>query len=584
MPNAIWRLNAVEDKDSGRRVAIDDIIDGSSVVTSTGEKTLVEALDSRVIYVETVDDLKALPISGIVENQAARVTTTGRAGPFAWKSGDMSASVGTDPNEGVCVAPEEDSTGASGAWFRRVEGAVNVKWFGAEGRNNSAVDDYGPIQAAINYVCATGAPNGYANVVGGSVFIPAGTYWTNDTIEIPPECGITLKGEGWGNTVIRLNVDGKNVLNAYGKTPGTSIEGILFASSKTGVSGINIAGNGISVRNCWMSTQRGIQIGVDGLATDIIIADCGFDQCLDYAFYITGDGYPRTIAWQGSHTILITNCWTFTGLAGTLTLGGYGTYIKGVDGVTISSMPHQYHGYNAVRIEDALDIELIGLNLIGSNDERQDASYNALRVYGGTVGTSVIVNGGAIRKSPRAGLDVYTGARVTCLGTVFEGNATNTTAADEWRCDVRARDCNLTLSCCRFVSGDNHYANIMFTGSDDTVNSVLNVNSCSFDNAPRKVIRAYNVGSGSPKVAHFDNNIITNANRLGDASTIIVDLGAHRSAARVSNNTIECDINPTYWCASSGSNCYTGIVYSNFAPGGIYLQSPSSHIYDNISY
>lgn len=47
MANSSVHFNKIVDPDSGREVLTDDIADSSSVITSTGDQTLVEALDSR---------------------------------------------------------------------------------------------------------------------------------------------------------------------------------------------------------------------------------------------------------------------------------------------------------------------------------------------------------------------------------------------------------------------------------------------------------------------------------------------------------------------------------------------------------
>lgn len=83
MPNANARLNTLTEKDTGRVVQIDSLIDdleSATVTTSTGEQTLVEALDGRVIYQDTLLGLQALPTEGMVDGQLATVSGTS----FRW--------------------------------------------------------------------------------------------------------------------------------------------------------------------------------------------------------------------------------------------------------------------------------------------------------------------------------------------------------------------------------------------------------------------------------------------------------------------------------------------------------------------
>lgn len=154
---------------------------GSALVGHRGSNVRI-ALDRRAIYADTLSSLKALSVAELPVNQAAHITTTGRAGLFVWRSGDQSANVSADPQEGVWVASDSDATGASGAWLRQYSSldGVDVNWFGA---NKDGVTNDGPyFTAAVSY--AKGRDN--------RVSVPAGTYLVENEVVLPG--GMTISG------------------------------------------------------------------------------------------------------------------------------------------------------------------------------------------------------------------------------------------------------------------------------------------------------------------------------------------------------------------------------------------------------
>jgi hypothetical protein len=99
-----------------------------TVTTSTGTQTVGEALDRRVIYVDTIADLQALDTSALVDGQAARVSTTGRAGDFIWRAGDFSDEIESDPGAGIWMG----GLGDGGAWFR-TDKKILLEHYGVDG-------------------------------------------------------------------------------------------------------------------------------------------------------------------------------------------------------------------------------------------------------------------------------------------------------------------------------------------------------------------------------------------------------------------------------------------------------------------
>ena len=101
----------------------------------------------------------------------------GYAGTFQWISGDQSANVTADTENGVWIAPSSDVTGASGAWKRVFDYEVNVRWFNAKG--DGVTDD----RAAII------VGNAVADLLNRDLFFPEGGYRVTDKVVKSPNVG-----------------------------------------------------------------------------------------------------------------------------------------------------------------------------------------------------------------------------------------------------------------------------------------------------------------------------------------------------------------------------------------------------------
>jgi hypothetical protein len=67
------------------------------------------------------------------------LTEAGREGLFVFDSSNLAAKVAADTYQGIYVARSSDSTGASGAWVRQIDGPIQLSWFGfADGTANNA--------------------------------------------------------------------------------------------------------------------------------------------------------------------------------------------------------------------------------------------------------------------------------------------------------------------------------------------------------------------------------------------------------------------------------------------------------------
>lgn len=113
-------------------------------------------------------------VTGAVTGNARRLSEAGREGVFQFDSSNLSALVTADPNQGIYVAPASAPTGAAGAWVRKYDGTINIKWFGAKG--DGVTVDYAAFVACQTYIGAV-ARAGYGYNYGvPSVRMPFGVY------------------------------------------------------------------------------------------------------------------------------------------------------------------------------------------------------------------------------------------------------------------------------------------------------------------------------------------------------------------------------------------------------------------------
>lgn len=161
-------------------------IDEPSLV-ALGDAVLRAEIGEGVRRVENLATLKLVDgrFAGDIAYMTGRSDTgDGGEGHFRWVTGDQSANVTADTQNGIWV-PGTDGTGVAGAWKRQYSGDINVRWFGA---SESLADNTAAIQAAHDAL-----PN-----VGGVVVLPNGGWWNVEgTVNISKTC--TIRGSGINN-------------------------------------------------------------------------------------------------------------------------------------------------------------------------------------------------------------------------------------------------------------------------------------------------------------------------------------------------------------------------------------------------
>ena len=163
-------------------------IAGSPTNFSTGSKTI--ALVAAAEWFSKLDEAGSAGMNAAASRAelaakdgaaAGRVFLAegGRAGSFVFDPSNLSARVAGDPRQALYIAPASAPTGASGAWVRKFDGAVNVKWFGATG--DGATDD-GPAFTAALALLKLLAVNDDVYYKGSSgLYVPAGHYFLGTT-------------------------------------------------------------------------------------------------------------------------------------------------------------------------------------------------------------------------------------------------------------------------------------------------------------------------------------------------------------------------------------------------------------------
>ena len=139
--------------------------------------------------VQTIAEMKA--IAAPLNQELADVSSAGDGGQF-----DFDSSL-VGEIQGIQYLPND---GTPGAWFRRFQGQVFARWFGAVAGGDPSANR-AAIQAALDYLCVSTGPQ-----VEGTLFFEVGVYDIDGPVEWDRR-GINWVGQGKRNTEIRATQD-----------------------------------------------------------------------------------------------------------------------------------------------------------------------------------------------------------------------------------------------------------------------------------------------------------------------------------------------------------------------------------------
>lgn len=199
----------------------------------------------------------------------------GREGQFVFDGTNLSALVTSDPRQGFYVAPSSAPSGASGAWVRKIEGRINVRWFGAVA--DFVTDDLPAFKACRDAILARKQGPFAGNRV---MFIPAGRYFLSDRFDTK---GLRLEGEHSGQP------SGISSLLRFGKNK----SGLRLTSgadnSASSVERLQIWGGGVSVDGAGVVTSYAAGDSLSGNGVEVA---CDWGSCIDVSVaFFGGDGF-----------------------------------------------------------------------------------------------------------------------------------------------------------------------------------------------------------------------------------------------------------------------------------------------------
>lgn len=176
----------------------------------------------------------------------------------------------------------------------------NVKTYGAAG--DGAADDTAEIQAAIDA----------AEVAGGVVYFPPGTYIVSATRTLAGTPGVILRGAGPSSIVKSSSSTMGSIFEVTGSDvviEQLTLDGAYTTGSHSGAFGLVkvTQGDRVTVRHCTLQNSRDAGVRTAGLTEDIAVEHCLFSNC--FVGVVTGS----TSDSQVPQRIKVTDCTFFNG-------------------------------------------------------------------------------------------------------------------------------------------------------------------------------------------------------------------------------------------------------------------------------
>ena len=236
----------------------------------------------------------ALAAKAVPSTEPTILTESGREGLFVFDSSNLSAKVTADPGQGIYVAPAAAPTGASGAWTRKYDGAVNVRWFGAKG--DGTTNDGAAFVAALAHLKAR-AIVGYGYSKGSAeLFVPAGVFFLGTTT-LDLTHSLCIRGETAGGAS-----GGSSVLKWTNGTTGIRTQAVNTIGATGFDNGWTEYTSGNSVTICNLLLHGGYSNGAESEAHGIHLRVSA--QIRDVAIHnFPGDGIFARAAAGGGGTV-----------------------------------------------------------------------------------------------------------------------------------------------------------------------------------------------------------------------------------------------------------------------------------------
>ncbi|MBS7540673.1 right-handed parallel beta-helix repeat-containing protein [Ancylobacter lacus] len=491
-------------------------------------------------------------ISGIAATNGMAVyfSAPGREGAFVFSQVNLSAEVTSDPNQGVYIAPNADTSGASGAWVRAdIANGVRPEWYGAKGNGTS--DDTTAFTNAIGFAVAQTPVMSVLLSTGAIYYIPTGLWINSD--------GVRLEGNG---ATVRMAPN-----NSTQHVPACGKATITVSANDVHIN--NVVVDGSNIGGTSLPDGRGIS---SNNAARLRISNCSYinggqglnratGTVIDHIYenlsaYTTGYGVWIQEPSSGSSGLIIRNC--HFDLQSSLQSDGIelncpgnglgrilieGNYIKGAYG-------------NAQSAGIGIGIANCD-NVVISNNIIFDCSNDGIHIEDGssnfTVTGNVVSGCCAVGDKSTAGIAILTGSRNGTIANNTVSNQINNACFTIYSSDSTGYNSNICVTGNQFRQSKNNL--ILIDSADGLVfsNNVLADANLS-NNASYAVIFISKYGTKN----NNDIKICGNVYHKGAYDVIAVKFAA-------SNATSQCQIydNSFIGCGAFVTNSSPGDFRGN---------------------